>query len=53
MTELPPLVLAHGGEGAGWDELLVFAVPALIFVVYLAGRWRERRRETRARRPDR
>lgn len=45
MAELLPRVLAHGG-GVGWDDLLIFAVPALVLLAYLAGRWREGRKET-------
>lgn len=44
MAELRPLVLAH--SGGGWDELLLFAVPAVVFLVYLAGRWREGRKQS-------
>lgn len=56
MAELLPRVLAHGGGGGGWDELLIFAVPALVFLAYLAARWRSGRKETErelGRRPGR
>ncbi len=51
MAELWPLVLAHG-EG-GWDELLIFAVPAaVVLLVYVAGFWREGRKESQGEPPE-